>query len=260
MLTANLIDAIRLPFRKEKELYRSFYDILGFYPHRIALYQEALMHRSMAIHADTGMPINNERLEFLGDAILEAVVSDIVFRHFKGKKEGFLTNTRSKIVQRESLGQLAVQIGLDKLIHSNHHSNAHNSYMAGNAFEALVGAIYLDRGYGYCMRFVHQRILNRLLDIDKVARKEVNFKSKLLEWCQKRKACLEFVLISEGRSENGAPTFKSKVTVNGIELGRGSGFSKKESQQQACKNAIQRIRNNPGIYETLKKTNDNLIL
>lgn len=218
------------------------------------------MHRSMARHAETGRPINNERLEFLGDAVLETVVSDIVYRHFTGKREGFLTNTRSKIVQRESLGQLAVQIGLDKLIRSNSHSNAHNSYMAGNAFEALVGAIYLDRGFDYCMRFIHKRIMGRLLDIDKVARKEVNFKSRLLEWCQKRKADLEFILLEEGRTDNGSPVFKSKVTVNGIELGRGSGFSKKESQQQACRNAIQRIKNNPGIYETLKKTKENVTL
>lgn len=250
MLTTNIIEAIRLPFRKEKELYRSFHSILGFYPTHIEYYKEALMHRSMAARSG-GKPMNNERLEFLGDAILDAVVGDIVFRHFPGKKEGFLTNARSKVVQRESLGQLAKQIGLDKLIHSSTHSMTHNSYMEGNAFEALVGAIYMDKGYEQCMKFVNDRIIGRLLDLDKVAYKEINFKSKLLEWSQKHKVQLEFDLIEEGRGEHGSPTFRSKVMCEGIELGRGKGFSKKESQQQACKNALNRLKHSPRLFQTL---------
>ena len=110
MYTANLIDAIKLPFRKEKGLYRSFYSILGFYPRNIKYYQEALMHSSMLATNKTGKFVNNERLEFLGDAILDAVVGEIVFHHFQRKREGFLTTARSKIVQRETLGQVAVQI------------------------------------------------------------------------------------------------------------------------------------------------------
>lgn len=146
MYPKDIIERIKLPFRKDKELYSSFYKILGFYPHHIQYYEQALHHKSSSIKKQ-GSWINNERLEFLGDAILDAVVGDIVFRHFKGKREGFLTNTRSKIVQRETLNRLAVEIGLDKLIISSTHSSTHNSYMCGNAFEAMVGAIYLDRGY-----------------------------------------------------------------------------------------------------------------
>ena len=130
----NLIDAIKLSFRKEKELYRAFRKMMGFYPHNISLYQEALMHKSMLAHAKSGTPLNNERLEFLGDAVLSAVVGEIVYHHFPRKREGFLTNTRSKIVQRESLGKLAAEIGLDKLIRCNEHNQMHNSYLAGNAF------------------------------------------------------------------------------------------------------------------------------
>lgn len=211
------------------------------------------MHRSMSVRSEKGRPINNERLEFLGDAVLDAVVGDIVYKHFQGKYEGFLTNARSKIVQRESLGQLAVQIGLDKLIQYHSHTNTHNSYMAGNAFEAMVGAIYLDRGYEYCMQFMSQRILGKLINIDKVAYKEVNFKSKLLEWSQKHKVKLEFELIDEGKNEEGSPTFRSKVTANGTELGRGKGFSKKESHQQACKNALHRLKNSPKLHNELIK-------
>ena len=184
MLNSNIIDRIKLPFRKEKELFSAIYNILGFYPHHIAYYNQALMHKSAGKRNEKGKPLNNERLEFLGDAVLDSVVGDIVFRHFEGKREGFLTNTRSKLVQRETLGKLAKEMGILELIKSNGPATSHNSYMGGNAFEALVGAIYLDRGYDACMRFMQKRILAQLINIDKVAYKEVNFKSKLLVWSQ----------------------------------------------------------------------------
>lgn len=253
MSAVDLIDAIRLPFRKEKELYRAFRDMLGFYPHNISLYQEALMHKSMLAHGKSGAPINNERLEFLGDAVLDAVVGEIVYHHFPSKSEGFLTNTRSKIVQRESLGRLAVKIGLDKLVKRHTQNQTHNSYMAGNAFEALVGAIYLDRGYAHCKSFVTERILNRHIDIDKLARQEVNFKSKLLEWCQKHKVNLEYVLMDETKTEDGSPLFCSKVIIEGHECGRGKGYSKKESHQTASRNALHRLHNDHRLRDELTR-------
>lgn len=162
-----------------------FYRILGFYPRNIRLYEQALLHKSTAVRSEKGRPLNNERLEFLGDAILDAIVGDIVYQHFEGKREGFLTNTRSKIVQRETLNKLAVEIGLDKLIKYSTRSSSHNSYMYGNAFEAFIGAIYLDRGYECCKQFMERRIIEPYIDLDKLSRKEVNFKSKLIEWSQK---------------------------------------------------------------------------
>ena len=134
----NKIDKIRLLFRKDRESYSCFYRILGFYPRNIRLYEQALLHKSTAVRSEKGRPLNNERLEFLGDAILDAIVGDIVYQHFEGKREGFLTNTRSKIVQRETLNKLAVEIGLDKLIKYSTRSSSHNSYMYGNAFEAFI--------------------------------------------------------------------------------------------------------------------------
>ena len=186
----NIIDRIKLPFRKEKELYSSLFDIIGFYPHDISFYKLALMHKSVMRRNAKGKPVNNERLEFLGDAILDAIVGDIVYQHFRGKREGFLTNTRSKLVQRDTLNKLAQEMGINQLILSSGHSSSHNSYMGGNAFEALVGAIYLDQGYDACMRFMSKRILAKMINIDKVAYKEVNFKSKLIEWAQKNKVRL----------------------------------------------------------------------
>jgi len=247
----NLIDAIKLPFRKEKELCRAFYNMLGFYPHDIRLYQEALMHKSMHAHGESGSQLNNERLEFLGDAVLGAVVGEVVYHHFPRKREGFLTNTRSKIVQRESLGKLATEIGLDKLIRRNEHNQTHNSYLAGNAFEALIGAIYLDRGYTICKCFITDKILHRLIDIDKVAYQEVNFKSKLLEWCQKHKVTLEYILLNETKGEDGSPLFNSKVVINGYECARGKGYSKKESHQKASKNALHRLKHDQKLHDEL---------
>lgn len=253
----NLIDAIKFPFRKEKELYRAFRKMLGFYPHDISLYQEALMHKSMLAHAKSGTPLNNERLEFLGDAVLSAVVGEVVYHHFPRKHEGFLTNTRSKIVKRESLGKLATEIGLDKLIRRNEYNQMHNSYLAGNAFEALIGAIYLDRGYAYCKYFFTEKILHDLINLDKVAYQEMNFKSKLLEWCQKHKVALDFVLLAETKDEDGSPLFNTKVVINGFECARGKGYSKKESHQKASKNALHRLKHDRLLHEEITKISPN---
>src|SRR5574344_2354453 len=235
MLNSNFLDRMKLPFRKDKELFSSLYRILGFYPHQIDLYKLALMHKSVLKRNEKGKPLNNERLEFLGDAVLDAVVGDIVYRHFEGKREGFLTNTRSKLVQRDTRNKLAQEMGINRLILSSGHSNSHNNYMGGNAFEALVGAIYLDRGYDMCMRFMQKRILSQLINIDKVAYKEVNFKSKLIEWSQKNKVRLDFKLVSQGKDNTGSPTFSYKTMIEGLEGATGQGYSKKESQQMAAK-------------------------
>lgn len=251
MLDNRLFDWIRLPFRKEKELYSALYAVIGFYPRDISYYKLALMHKSMARRGCKGKTLNNERLEFLGDAILDAVVGDIVYRHFEGKREGFLTNTRSKLVQRETLNKLAREMGIDRLVHSSGRASSHNSYMGGNAFEALVGAIYLDRGYNACMRFMQKRILARLINIDKVAYKEVNFKSKLIEWCQKNRVKLDFKVVSQTKDKGGSPVFVYKVMVEGLEGCEGKGYSKKESQQQASKDTLQKLRREPQFIDAV---------
>ncbi len=248
-----IVDRIKLPFRKEKELYLSLYNIIGVLPHNLSFYKTALLHKSVARRNDKGKPVNNERLEFLGDAILDAIVGDIVYEHFPGKREGFLTNTRSKIVQRETLNKLANDLGITRLILSSGHSQSHNSYLGGNAFEALVGALYLDHGYTACMKFMKKQILGELINIDKVAYKEVNFKSKLIEWTQKHKICLEFKPLSFGKDKEGSPTFSFQVVLEGIACGEGSGYSKKESQQEAAKVTLQYIRKNTKFADKIFK-------
>ena len=237
----NIIDRIKLPFRKEKELYLSLYQIIGILPHNINFYKIALLHKSVARRSAKGAPVNNERLEFLGDAILDAIVGAIVYEHFPGKREGFLTNTRSKIVQRDTLNRLAKELGITQLILSSGNNQSHNSYLGGNAFEALVGALYLDHGYQACIKFMKRQILGDLINIDKVAYKEVNFKSKLIEWTQKNKVELEFRLIENLNDEQGNPIFKFQVVMEGVEGGEAPGYSKKESQQAASKLTLQRL-------------------
>lgn len=247
----NIIDHIKLPFRKDKELYLQLYRILGILPHNISLYKLALMHKSVAHRTAKGRPANNERLEFLGDAVLDATVGHIVYDHFPGKREGFLTNTRSKLVQRETLGRLAKEMGITQLILSSGRSATHNSYMGGNAFEALVGALYLDHGYDACMKFVQKQILSKLVNIDKVAYKEVNFKSKLIEWTQKNRVVMEFRCVEETKDENGSPVFEYVCMLENIEACKGRGFSKKEAQQHAAEDTLKKLRKQPKFCDSI---------
>ena len=221
----NIFDALRLHFLDEKELRRALYQILGFYPHHISLYKQALLHKSAGRKNEKGKPLNNERLE--------------------------LTNTRSKLVSRETLGKLAKEMGISQLIMSAGHSTSHNSYMNGNAFEALVGAIYLDRGYDACMRFMQKRILDHIINIDKVAYKEVNFKSKLLEWSQKNRVKMEFRDLEQTRDAKNSPVFTTQVFIEGLEGCKGTGYSKKESQQNAAKDTLQRLRREPQFIDAV---------
>ena len=248
---SNITDRIRLLFRKDKESYFRFYKMLGFYPRNISIYEQALLHKSSSIKSEQGRLLNNERLEFLGDAILDAVVADIVYKKFEGKREGFLTNTRSKIVQRETLNRLAIEIGLDKLIKYSARQSSHNSYMCGNAFEALVGAIYLDRGYRACKHFMEHRIIGPYINLEKISRKEVNFKSKLIEWSQKNRVELTFELITQSHDQCFSPTFESEVLIEGIPAGRGIGYSKKEYKQRAAHEAMGKIKDSAFMESVL---------
>ncbi len=271
MVISDTLDIIRLLFVSEKKPFLRLKAILGFYPHNIRFYKTALMHRSMTYiemekekarqeeekkqkkrrllgkkkknkaHAF----INNERLEFLGDAVLGAIVADILYKHYGNKQEGFLTNLRSKIVCRGSLNKLAVDLGLDKLIkHAGAVTTGHNSFMNGNAFEAFIGAIYLDRGYDYCYRFLEKKVFSRHINIDHVAQQERNFKSVLIEWCQKNQYKFEFQQEeSRDTHNNNTPVFHSRVLIEGIPCGTGDGYSKKESDQNAAKQALKVLKN-----------------
>ncbi|NLX81814.1 MAG: ribonuclease III [Proteiniphilum sp.] len=236
--------------RRGKEPYFSFYQMLGFYPDRIDLYQEALTHRSSSIRVNSKW-INNERLEFLGDAILDAIVADILYKKFENKKEGFLTSTRSRIVQRDTLNKIAVEIGIDKIITTSTRNLAHNTNIFGDALEAIIGAIYLDQGYRVTKKFVYETLIKEHINIDNVLKSEVDFKSRLIEWGQKHKVEVAFELVESSYDEQNNPIFKSMVLVGGLDLGSGKGYSKKESHQKASKKAIKKLRNDNELLDVL---------
>lgn len=238
------INKIKVLSFHRKEPYFVLKNTLGFTPNTIEYYKLALLHRSSSVKNDKGISQDNERLEFLGDAILNSIVSDVLYNRFQDKKEGFLTNIRSKIVQRSSLDQLALELGLDKLIVSSSKNNLQRAFhINGNAFEALIGAIYLDQGYEKCKDFFEKKVLEQYIDIDKIVKKESNFKSKLLEWAQKRKFNATFVLTNvELDKESNLPVFYTKVVIETINVGNGVGNSKKESQQKAARNALKKMK------------------
>lgn len=246
-----LYRTVRLLPKRGKEPYTSFYRILNFYPYNITLYEQAVLHKSSSIRMKDGRWINNERLEFLGDAILDAIVADIVFKEFEYKKEGFLTNMRSKIVQRETLNKLALDLGLDKLIKTSARTSNHKTHMYGNALEALIGAIYLDQGYRVAKQFVHERLIVELLKMENVVQQEINFKSRLIEWSQKNKIPLEFRLLDSHTDEDNNPIFTTAIYIYDIKSGTGVGYSKKESHQKAAKEALGKISDSGFLTKVL---------
>lgn len=247
-----LLRKIRLLSNARKEPYFLFYKILGFYPDKIEYYQLAVRHKSVSIPTESGHNLSNERLEFLGDAVLNSVVTDILYRRYENEREGFLTNTRSKIVKRESLNQLAIQLGLNKLIKVTKYVNLHtNNNIYGNALEALMGAIYLDLGYKQCKKFVEERLLNSFENLDKIVESEVNFKSKLIEWCQKNRVQPEFILVDEILNKSNKHVFKTSLTIHGKTICEATGASKKESQQNASQIAYQIILSTPDFVASL---------
>mgnify|MGYP002137167300 CR=1 FL=1 len=228
-----LLRPIRRNFGRDRAYYRIVDDLFGFIPHNVELYKLALIHKSASLVLEDGRAINNERLEFLGDAVIEAVTSDYLFIEYPDRDEGFLTQLRSKIVSRQSLNVLAVNIGLDRHVISNGSTSVTQKHIYGDAFEAMIGAVYLDQGYEFVNRLLINRIYYRHLALDELTESETDYKSRLIEWCQKNHHA---ILFQTGHDRNAAPRctrFCAKVLIDGIEVGHGVGDSKKEAEQRA---------------------------
>lgn len=233
-----------LLFSKEKRFSYVIANITGFWPGKISLYHQAFRHHSVSSTVkETGFKNSNERLEFLGDSILSAVVAEYLFLKFPYKNEGFLTEMRSKVVSRESLNDLAMKMGVDRLVKydvKQFDNPLNKRALFGNAFEALVGAIYLDLGYAAAKKFVYTKILQYHIDVEKLEYTERNFKGKLLEWAQKHNKNMEFELMEEVRSGK-MKLYKIKVQIDGEEYGIGEDYSKKKAEQIASEKACERI-------------------
>jgi len=230
----NIKALIKLVFSSGNDLSQNIKNIVGFYPNNVFLFETALVHKSAVYDNSNDYTVSNERLEFLGDAILGAIIADRLFQEYPKGDEGFLTKMRSKIVSRTSLNQLAKKIGLDELVISKLDKKSKTDSIYGNAFEALIGAIYLDKGTSACAKFIDNKILKPYISFEKLENEETNFKSRVIEWAQKGKRELSFKIISEtgeGRSKN----FEACVILDGVEVAKGKEKSKKKAEQKAAK-------------------------
>jgi len=215
--------------------------MLGFVPGNLALYKMAFRHRSVAKVLKNGSRSSNERLEFLGDAILGSVVAELLFKSYPYKEEGFLTEMRSKIVNRANLNQLARKMGFDELIVFDQktvsfQSKLHSMY--GDAFEALIGAIYLDKGYNFTKSLILKRIIKPYVDVHHLEITETNFKSRLIEWCQRQGKEISFDVIENGEGES-AKLFTIQVTIDGKGCGLGRDYNKKNAEKLAAEKSCE---------------------
>ncbi|MDR0511368.1 MAG: ribonuclease III [Rikenellaceae bacterium] len=222
---------------------------LGIRPCNIELYKLALVHRSASLYLAGGTPVNNERLEFLGDAILESVVSDYLFIEYPDRDEGFLTKMRSKIVNRGTMNELAVSMGLDRHIVSSSGGGMNvGKNINGDAMEAMIGAIYLDKGYNFTNRWLINRVFRLHLDLEEITSTESDHKSRLIEWCQKSHLSISFKTAFSRNSTTQHPMFQSQVLIDGDEMGYGYGGSKKEAEQCAAYSVSQALSDRIGDF------------
>jgi len=226
----------------EKQLKNAIKNIFGFNPGNIFLYHLAFLHKSATQETINGVKVNNERLEFLGDAILDAVAADYLFKTFPTRDEGFLTEMRSKLVSRVTLNKLSRKMGIDNLIQLDTSSTGTLRSFMGDAFEALVGAMYLDKGYDFTKKILLERIIQHYFDIDELVTQEVNFKSRIIEWAQKEHKQVQFLVIEEIGSGY-KKQYIVELMMDDSPLSQGQDYSIKGAEQIAAEKAWQKINN-----------------
>lgn len=236
------LNNIKLFFCREadKELFYFINIHLGIKTRNLSVYREALTHKSALSKDSEGGIVCNERLEFLGDSVLDTVISDYLFALYPGEDEGYLTKMRSKIVNRKSLNEMAENLRLERFIISNNLAIKNNNAL-GNAFEALIGAIYIDKGYDFTKQFVHKKIITPFIDFSFLERVDTNFKSQLIEMVQKTRSVISFSTCADLHDKQGVAMFSASVLIDGIPLCSGEGYSKKEAEQSASKLALKKL-------------------
>jgi ribonuclease-3 len=218
--------------------------ILGFRPGNLKLYEIAFIHRSASFTLPNDKKVNNERLEYLGDAVLDAILSDYLFERFPDANEGFLTKIRSRIVNRDVLNQLAVSMGINKILISNISSIQPTKNLYGDAFEALIGSVFLDKGFKKTKKLFIRNVLNKYLDLDVIVNTDTDYKSLVFEWVQKHKSNLIFTYNEEYDFNLKKSIFSTTLIIDKEELGEGHGSSKKEAEQEAASQAWGRLKDN----------------
>ncbi len=223
--------------------------ILRFRPGNLKIYEIAFIHRSASFNLPDGQRINNERLEFLGDSVLDMILSDFLFEKYPEASEGFMTKIRSRIVNRDVLNQLAVSMHIDKLLVSNISSGHNTKHLYGDALEALIGAIFIDKGLKRTKHFFIKNVLENYLDLQTIVNTDSDYKSLVFEWVQKKKSNLIFTYNEEYDFDLKKSVFTTKLCIDKVEFGKGQGVSKKEAEQEASRQAWERLKDNSGEYE-----------
>lgn len=221
----------------DRALSEAIQNIFGYRPKNVSIYELAFRHKSAATHVSNGVKHCNERLEYLGDAVLGSVVADFLFKKFPFKDEGFLTEMRSRIVSRSNLNMLSRKLGLNKLVRSGKESGIQGSSIHGDAFEAFVGAVYLDKGYQFTKNMIIRQIIQTHLDIDELMLREINFKSKVIEWAQKEKKNVEYKLVHEAENGKNGKLYTIELEIENEVAGRGQDSSIKKAEQHASRKA-----------------------
>ena len=235
-----MLSSIIVPFRKDKILFTAIKNLLGFYPGNIYLYKVALSHKSAPQVWLKGQQVNNERLEYLGDAVLSSVVADYLYKKFPHQHEGFLTEMRSRIVSRSRFNKLSLKMGLNKLIFYGNGSFSSSKSIYGDTFEALIGAIYLDKGYNFTKKIIIKRIIDVHLDVDEIEKTDTNFKSRILEYAQREKLQLEFRVLQE-LGEGHRKQYLVELYIDNHPVSRGQDFSIKAAEQVAAEKACEEL-------------------
>ncbi|MCD8742471.1 ribonuclease III [Mucilaginibacter roseus] len=232
----------KLYLSPNRKYVKTLKNLLGFVPGNLSLYRMAFRHKSVAQNVKNGVKNSNERLEFLGDAVLGSVVAEVLFKLYPYKDEGFLTELRSKIVSRVNLNQLGRKLGFEQLVEYDTRilSTGRQGSLLGDAFEALIGAVYLDKGYEFTKDFLINHIIKSHIDIHTLEMTETNFKSKLIEWCQRHGKDISFDLISNQEGES-TKLFTVQTIVDGEPLGLGKEFSKKNAEKLSAEKACEAL-------------------
>jgi ribonuclease-3 len=231
----------------KREFSCSLKKILGFRPGNLKLYEVAFIHRSASFTLPDGNKVNNERLEYLGDAILDAILSDFLFEKFPDENEGFMTKIRSRIVNRDVLNHLAISMGINKILISNVSSIHPTRNLYGDALEALIGSVFLDKGFKKTKKLFIRNVLNKYLDLQTIVNTDTDYKSLVFEWVQKNKSNLIFTYNEEYDFNLKKSVFSTTLFIDKEEFGQGNGASKKEAEQEAASMALLRIKDKFGV-------------
>ncbi len=237
----NLRYQLKLFSSQRKGFYSFIKSLTGHSPLKFKLYDIAFIHKSASYTDKMGNIVNNERLEYLGDAVLGTIVAEYLYNRFPFKDEGFLTQLRSRVVNRSFLTQLTFKMGLNRYVVSNANSVSESSHLYGDLLEAFIGAIYLDCGYAVTKDFVIKKIFNQHVDLQEMEKVDNNFKSQLIEWGQKIKQEVEFKTVTNPDTGPEKMPFVSDACIDGRVMGTGEGYSKKEAQQNAAQHALEKL-------------------